>query len=133
MNKLNNVAAKTVMALLLSVYTAPILANNGTKAQKGAENMDAIGNAVGSAVYTIIMAVGLLLIGWSLYSWWQNGQDNQGNANKGETAKMLKAAIAGCAMTFPTAWMLFFGEAAGVVEASQQAVDYRDLVNQAAQ
>ena len=133
MIKVNNVAAKTAMALLLSAYTAPLLAANGTKAQQGAENMDAIGNALGSAIYTIIMAIGLLLIGWSLWTWWQHGQDNQGNANKGETGKMLKAAIAGCAMTFPSAWMLFFGEAVGVVEASQSAVDYRDLVSQAAQ
>lgn len=121
------------MALMVSFYTAPLLANNGTKAQQGAENMDAIFGAWGSAVYTIIMSLGLMLIGWSLWTWWQQGQDNQGNANKGETAKMLKAAVAGCAMTFPTAWMLFFGEAAGVVEASQSAVNYRDLVGQASQ
>ncbi|MDA0146290.1 hypothetical protein OCT63_18870 [Vibrio sp. RW] len=131
--KLYNQIGKTLFALMISVYAAPILANNGTRAQQGGENIDAIASSWGSALYTLVMAAGIAMTGWSIWTWYKQGQDNQGNANKGEMAKMLKGAIGGCALSFPTAWMLFFGEAAGVVEATQQAVDYRNLVGQAAQ
>jgi len=130
MKTIKNLVAKTSTALIFWLYVAPALAE--TKAEKGAKNLDALFGSVGSAILTLLLATGLGLIGYSAFRWYQNGQDNQGNTNKGENIKILKGAVAGIILSFPTAWMLFIGEAAGVVEATESAVNYRNLVSEAA-
>ena len=118
-----------LLAVGVSTLSFSVLAATQTKMEKGAENIDAVLSAGGSAMYTGAMFFGIFLILISLGTWAWNSRDSQ-TPTKGQFQMVLICAIAGCALTFPSAWINYFGEAAAIVETTQSAVNYRDLEGQ---
>ena len=118
-----------LLAVGASALSFSVLAAAETKMEKGAKNIDAVMSASGSAMYTAAMFFGIFLILVSLGTWAWNSRDSQ-TPTKGQFQMVLICAIAGCALTFPSAWINYFGEAAGIVEATTSSVNYRDLDGQ---
>ncbi|KAB0482410.1 hypothetical protein F7Q91_03105 [Vibrio chagasii] len=124
---MKNIVKKVVLGM--STLPFSVLAAGETKMEKGMKNVDAIFGAGGSAMYTAAMFFGIGLIVFSLCTWAWNSRDSQ-TPTKGQTQMVLICAIAGCALTFPSAWINYFGEAAAVVETTTSGVNYRDLKGQ---
>lgn len=124
-NKLN-----LLIGTLLLTNSALVLANNGqkTRAEVAAENIDAISSASGGAAYSVSLALGIILIVVSIGAWvWSSREGSPQGNGKGKL--VIISAIAGVALTFPAAWITFFGESVNVVDANK-TVNYRQLENQ---
>ncbi|APX09759.1 hypothetical protein P3719_21645 [Vibrio parahaemolyticus] len=125
MNKLTKWSGALGIALALTSVTT--MAANETKLEQAAKNVDAISAAGGSATYTIGLWIGIAMIVISLATWAWNSRESSPQS-KGVGKFVLICGIAGAALTFPSAYIAMFGEAASISSADE-SVDYRDLQN----